>query len=55
MRIVSDFTDNVRMKVKSLIELAQTCKTLQFFHYSRVFLKKALQYAWLNDFKEVEV
>jgi hypothetical protein len=55
LRIIGDFTDNIRLKIKSLIELAQTCKTLHFFNYSKLFLKKALQYAWLNQYDEVEV
>jgi len=39
---LADITENHTLKVKAILELANTCKILNKFKHSKIFLKKAL-------------
>ncbi|KAM3127590.1 hypothetical protein pb186bvf_020295 [Paramecium bursaria] len=54
LRYVSDFLGNMRMKVESLLQIADLCKLLQDYFHCKFFLKKALQYVWYLGDVETE-
>ncbi|KAL4457117.1 hypothetical protein ABPG74_014755 [Tetrahymena malaccensis] len=52
VRVLSDFTLNLKKKIECHLHLSQVSKKLKLYQYALKFMKKALQYVW--EIKDVD-